>query len=54
MPSYLVRKTETYHLLVDAASAEEAENRAAEEPNYEWEQSDGPTFEVEIVENDGR
>ncbi len=50
MPQYLVRKTESHHLLVDADSADDAEERAADVPDHDWEQSDGPTFEAEPAE----
>lgn len=50
MPQYLVRKIESYHLLVEADSADDAAERAAEVPDHDWEQSDGPTLEAEPVE----
>ncbi len=53
MPQYLVRKTESYHLLVEADSAYDAEERAAEVPDHDWEQSDGPTLEAEPVGESG-
>lgn len=50
MPQYLVRKTESHHLLIEADSADDAEEQAAEIPDHDWEQSDGPTLEAEPAE----
>ena len=47
MPTYRVRKTETYYIDVEADSLEQAEEEAAEVLDYDWEQSDGPEYEVE-------
>ena len=47
MPTYRVRKTETYYTDVEADSPERAEVEAAEVPDHDWEQSDGPAYEVE-------
>ena len=47
MPTYRVRKTETYYTDVEADSPEEAQAEAAQVPDYDWEQSDGPGYEVE-------
>ena len=52
MPQYLVRKTESYHLLMEADSEGDAAERAAEVPEHDWEQSDGPAFETEPVEDE--
>jgi len=49
MPLYLVRKTETYHVLIEAPTADEAEDEAEDMPEDAWEQSDGPSFEAEPV-----
>ncbi len=53
MPQYLVRKTESSHLLIEADSADDAEEQAAEVPDHDWDQSDGPTFEAELVKESG-
>ena len=54
MPKYLLRKTESYHLLVEADSKEQAREQGEETPDHDWEQSDGPDIEVEEVgENEG-
>lgn len=47
MPNYIVRKTESYYLMVEADSEEAALEQAEETPEYDWEQSDGPEYEVE-------
>ena len=47
MPTYRVRKTEIYYTDIEADSPEQAEEEAAEVPDYDWEQSDGPVYEVE-------
>jgi hypothetical protein len=50
MPYYLVRKTETYHYLLEADSKEDAEQQAEDLPEHDWDQSDGPLIEVELAE----
>ena len=47
MPTYRVRKIETYYTDVEADSREQAEEEAEGVPDYDWEQSDGPEYEVE-------
>ncbi len=49
MPEYLVHKTESHHLLIEADSADAAEEQAAEIPDHDWESSFSPTFEAEPV-----
>ena len=52
MPNYLVRKTETYHYLLEANSEDDAREQAEALPEYDWEQSDGPVFEVELADSE--
>ena len=47
MPTYRVRKIETCYTDVEADSPEEAQAEAAQVPDYDREQSDGPEYEVE-------
>ena len=47
MPTYRVRKIETYYTDIEADSPEAAEAEAEQVPDYDWEQSDGPAYEVE-------
>ena len=47
MPTYRVRKIETYYTGVEADNPERAQEEAEELPDYDWEQSDGPAYEVE-------
>ncbi len=53
MPTFLVRKTEAHYLLIDAPTAWDAEDQAAAMPDSEWEQSDGPLREAELVTGEG-
>lgn len=52
MPNYLVRKTETYHYLLKADSEDDAREQAEALPEHDWEQSDGPLFEVELADSE--
>lgn len=47
MPTYRVRKIETYYTDVEADDPERAQEEVEELPDYDWEQADGPEYEVE-------
>lgn len=52
MPRFFARKIETYHQLLESASAEDAHEQAEALTDDGWEQSDGPLIEVELVDSD--
>lgn len=52
MPYFLARRTQTHHYLLEADSEEAAQQEAEELPDCDWEQSDGPLIEVELVESE--
>ena len=52
MPNYLIRKTETYHYLLEADSEDDALEQAEALPESAWEQSDDPMLEVELADTE--
>ena len=52
MPNYLIRKVETYHYLLEADSEDAAREQAEALLEFDWEQSDGPTLEVELADTE--
>jgi len=52
MAHFLARKIETYHQLLETASAEDAQEQAEALTDDDWEQSDSPLIEVELVDSD--
>ncbi len=49
MPDFLARKTQTHHYLLEADSEEDAQQGAEALPDHDWDESDGPLIEVEVM-----